>query len=337
MTRPAGLLRAGYPYVRTYGMRRITNFPSDLAIGSSGSLYILCRGVDAMVRILSNDDEDMGYIGSFGKGEGQLTGPVSIQMDDNENIYISDEVLHRITILDTDGSYVNSWGEHGSDKGQFDRPSGIALDSNGHVYVSDAFNHRVQQYTNDGKFINSWGVEGSGEGQFNYPWGVAVDDEGDVYVSDWRNDRIQKFTNDGEFIFEFGGSGKGPGELHRPAGVEVDVDGDIYVADAGNDRIQLFNAEGRYVERFFGDATLSKQGLDYLVNNAVPLRLRDMADLEPQKRFKSPKAVRFDDKTGCMYVADTESYRVQSYRKDVVRLNEDQIAPSMRNPTLATT
>ena len=33
MEKPYGLLRAGFPYLKTLGMRRVTNFPTDLAIG----------------------------------------------------------------------------------------------------------------------------------------------------------------------------------------------------------------------------------------------------------------------------------------------------------------
>ena len=43
MARPYGLLRAGFPYVKTLGMRRITNFPIDIALGSEDRIYVLCH------------------------------------------------------------------------------------------------------------------------------------------------------------------------------------------------------------------------------------------------------------------------------------------------------
>ena len=180
-----------------------------------------------------------------------------------------------------------------------------------------------------------WGSYGDGDGELNMPWGIAVDELGDVYVADWRNDRIQKFTADGEFIFKFGRSGSGNGELNRPAGIAVDMHGDIYVADTENDRVQLFNPKGRYVEKFIGDATLSVMARDYMLTNATPNRLREMSDLEPQKRFRNPRSVRVDGQ-GRMYVPDFGSFRVQVYQKEAVPLEPHQISDPLRSPSLKT-
>ena len=180
-----------------------------------------------------------------------------------------------------------------------------------------------------------WGGLGSEPGQFNMPWGIHVDELGDVYVVDWRNDRIQKFNSDGEFVFEIGTSGNGDGQFNRPTGVAVDADGDIYVADCGNNRVQMFNEHGRYLQKFLGDATLSRVARNYMLTNAFPNRLRDMANLEQEKLLRSPKSVRVDAE-GRMYVPDYRSYRVQVYQKEAIHLTEQQLAPPLRAPTLQT-
>ena len=167
------------------------------------------------------------------------------------------------------------------------------------------------------------------------PWGIAIDDWGFVYVADWRNDRVQKFTPDGRFLFALGGSGSGDGEFKRPSGVAVDMHGDIYVADRENHRIQLFSREGRYVEKFIGDATISRSGRRYLMNNPGPLRQRESTDLEPQKRFRGPVSVRVD-RDCAMYVADYGSSRIQIYWKEAYPLGPDQIGPPLRSPRLYT-
>ena len=131
----------------------------------------------------------------------------------------------------------------------------------------------------------------------------------------------------------FGKSGSGNGELNRPAGIDVDLNGDIYVADRGNDRIQLFNAEGRYVQKFLGDATLSKVSQDYMMTNGSPNRMRDMADLEPQKYLRQPKSVAVSDE-GLMFVPDFGAYRVQVYRNMAVPLTPQQFSPPRRSVTL---
>jgi DNA-binding beta-propeller fold protein YncE len=337
MGRPYGLLRVGFPYLKTIGMRRVTNFPVDLAIGKEGTLYVLCWSAGAaQISRLTLEDDDLGPISGYGTDDGKLQSPASIVVDRDGNLFVSDGALHRVTILDKEGKFLEKWGEQGAGEGQLDRPSGLAFDLDGNLYVADTFNHRVQLFNRDGRFLSAWGREGSGDGELSHPWGIAVDELGDVYVADWRNDRVQQFSADGQFKRRIGRPGSGDGELNRPAGVAVDRDGDIYVADTGNDRVQLFNAEGRYVDKFIGDATLSRLGRDYMLTNARPNRLRDMANLEPQKRFRGPKSVRVDDQ-GRMYVPDYGAYRVQIYQKEVVPLQPDQMVPPLRSPTLQTT
>ena len=103
MTRPHGLLRAGYPYSTTLGMRRVTNFPTDIAFGEKGLLYVLLRSEGAAsVRIWSLDDmdelsDDLKGFGTYGSDDGQLQWPVNILTDNSGDIFISDEANHRIT------------------------------------------------------------------------------------------------------------------------------------------------------------------------------------------------------------------------------------------------
>ena len=337
MGRPYALLRAGFPYLKTVGMRRWTNQPMDVAFGGEGRIYVLCRSENlAQIARLTWDDENLGPICGKGTEDGNFIWPVTLIVDREENLIVSDEALHRITTLNKDGEFLGKWGEHGDGDGQLNRPSGVAFDAEENIYVVDTLNHRVQKFTKDGKFLMKWGHYGDGDGEFSMPWGITVDELGDVYVVDWRNDRIQKFTADGEFIFKFGKSGSGDGAFNRPTGVAVDTDGDIYVADCGNDRVQLFSAAGRYVEKFTGDATLSKPAREYLMTNALPLRLREMTCLEPQKRLRSPKSVRVDDQ-GRMYVPDYNSFRVQVYQKEAIPLEAGQVLPALRAPQLLTT
>ena len=333
------MLRAGFPYVKTLGMRLVTDWPVDLAIGRDGVHYVLCRykfDGDYLVRKLTYEDEDLGTIGTLGTGDGRCLWPVNIILDREDNLYISDEAFHQIAMFSKDGKFLGKWGQEGTGDGQLNRPSGMAFDAEENTFIVDTLNHRVQKFTKDGKFLAKWGVFGSGEGQFNMPWGITVDELGDVYVVDWRNDRVQKFSADGEFIFQLGSSGSEDGDFKRPTGVAVDKDGDIYVVDCGNNRVQLFSAEGRYVQKFIGDATLSQAGRRYLLGSVIPLRLREMACLEPQKLFRTPKSVRLDDQ-GRMFVAEEDSYRIQVYQKDAIPLGPHQIAPPLRSPRLVTT
>jgi DNA-binding beta-propeller fold protein YncE len=325
------LFRAGFPYLTTLGMRRVTSFATDLAIGDEGRLYVLCRAeIAPHIRKLNWDDEDLGTI------DGPFVWPASLVRDRAENLYVSDEGANTIQAFTRNGELLAKWGKAGTAPGELNRPSGLAFDADEHLFVADTQNHRIQKFSKDGSLIAAWGTFGSAPGELNMPWGIAVDDDGDVYVADWRNDRVQKFDASGRFIMSIGRTGTDDGEFNRPSGVAVDEHGDIYVADRGNNRVQLFDHRGRYVEKFIGDATLSRMGRKYVLANHKTLRLREMTTLEPQKRFRAPTSVRLDNE-GRMYVADQGSHRIQVYRKDALALTPDQILPEQEAPTLMTT
>jgi DNA-binding beta-propeller fold protein YncE len=331
MTKAFALLRAGYPYLTTYGMRRVTTFASDIAFGDEGRMYVVSRGeYGPNIRKLNHDDEDLGTI------DGPFTWPACIARDRAENLYISDEGAHTVSVFTRQGELLRKFGEYGAGPGQLNRPSGLAFDADDNLYVSDTQNHRIQKFTAEGQFVAEWGSHGSQPGELDMPWGITVDDEGDVYVADWRNDRVQKFDAEGHFIMLLGRSVAANGAFNRPSGVAVDEHGDIIVADRGNNRVQLFDHRGRYVEKFIGDATISRMGRAYILANLKTLRLREMTELEPQKLFRAPTSVRLGP-NGDLYVCDQASHRVQVYRKEAYVLAEDQILPEMKAPTLMTT
>ncbi|MEX0761820.1 MAG: NHL repeat-containing protein [Dehalococcoidia bacterium] len=331
MSKPYALLRAGFPFHATLGMRRVTTYPMDLAFGDDGMMFVLCRndGEGGDVRRTNWDDDDLG---TFGSG---FMWPVQIIRDRDEKLYISDEGNHTISIWDRDGKQHGSWGRHGSGDGELNRPSGIMFDADGNMLVADTLNHRIQRFTPDGTFLSKFGSHGSGAGELDMPWGVAVDDENNILVADWHNNRIQKFAPDGTFIMQFGRPGSGEGELKGPAGITVDQHGDIYVADRGNHRILQFDHTGRYVDRFIGDATLSKSGRIYIMANPKVLRAREMTTLEESKRLRGPDSVRFGD-DGFMYIPDFGSHRIQVYRKEAYELTDEQIWAEQKSPFLYT-
>ncbi len=335
--KPFALLRAGFPFYTTIGMRRVTTYPMDIVIGEEDKLYVLNRtdGSGGQIRRTNWDDDDLDILGDG------FVWPVQMIRDEDVNLYVSDEGNHTITVWQPDsGEKLDEWGVHGSGPGQLDRPSGISFDLDGNMLVVDAQNHRVQKFTRSGEYISGFGEFGTDDGCFNYPWGVAVDPtDGTIYVTDWRNDRYQKFDSDGNHIYSVGASGDEWGNFNRPAGIEVDRHGDVYVADRGNNRVQQFDHTGRYVDRFIGDAVLSKSGRIYIMSSVTVLRNRESTELEEQRRLRGPTAVRIhaDPKRGdLMYISDFGCHRIQVYRKEAYELDETQIAPIPTAPTLYT-
>ena len=43
MTRPHAILRAGFPYLKTIGMRRVVDQPVDIVVTTDLRVFVLCR------------------------------------------------------------------------------------------------------------------------------------------------------------------------------------------------------------------------------------------------------------------------------------------------------
>ncbi|OXM85771.1 S-layer homology domain-containing protein [Paenibacillus rigui] len=185
---------------------------------------------------------------------GTFSSPAGVAIDKWGNMYVADNVNHRIQKLTVATGVWSEWkkkgGGYGSGLGEFSNPSGVAVDSNDNVYVADSSNHRIQKLDSSTSVWSEWkkidGGSGNGLGEFNDPKGVAVDNSGNVYVADSHNHRIQKLTVSSGVWSEWkkngGGSGNGLGEFNDPKGVAVDESGNLYVADSRNHRIQKLTA-----------------------------------------------------------------------------------------------
>jgi len=315
--------------------------PVDIALAPDDIIYVVNRSYEqrpdgtriTMFRLGEDGEEYITDFGSCGEGNGQFIWPMSIALDNDTNVYVSDEWLNRINIYNKDGDFLRSWGTHGSGDGELDGPAGLVIRGNT-VFVVDSRNHRVQKFTLGGGYLGQFGGFGSGPGQLNTPWGICLDQDGNVFVADWRNDRIQSFTPDGKWLASFGQPGTGGdasvardhggirvvprpiGQFNRPTGVCVDDDGDIYVADWLNNRVQVLTPEGRFITEFTGDAGLSKSGVDKIKSNPDMIRQRNgVRDFTPEKVLWAPVAVKVDHR-GRVIIADTMRNRFQVYQKN---------------------
>ena len=307
------------------------SFQRGVVAGKGCSLYVLNRGQEGRRGSLNNgarvgkwnvpmepgEEHWQIDIGGSGNNEGQFICPCGIALDSQENVYVTDEWLNRVTIFDKEGKLLGVWGTAGDGDGEFNRPAGIAIDQEDNLYIVDSLSHRVQKFTKDGKYLAQWGSFGTNEGQFNSPWGITVDNDGYVYVVDHKNHRLQKFTPDGEYITKYGSYGTGPAELNHPCDVAVDPDGDIYICDWANNRIQLFAPDGRFLTSLLGDAQeLSRDAKVEAFSNPDTMKARrKVRSLEPEWRLVMPQGLTFDAENNRLIISDTVRYRMQIYNK----------------------
>lgn len=293
--------------------------PVDIVLDSENLIYVISRSLSTLKRVRISvqtiDSEFKHEFANWGTEPGQTIQPTSITIDHLDNIYVSDEFMHNISIFKKDGTFIKRWGEFGNKKGELNRPSGIHIDKENNILVVDHLNSRIQKFDLDGNFIFQFGSFGNTEGKLNYPWGIYVDKNNNIWVSDWRNDRIQIFDQNGSFLDLFGSSGNGKGEFNRPSDIHISEKGNIYVSDWGNHRIQIFNEDKNWIKTLYGDATISKWAKQFLDVNPEQNELRNKwGNFEQEKRFWQPTSICSDTK-GNIFITDSCRQRVQIYKE----------------------
>ena len=292
--------------------------PQDMALGNNGIVYVLNRGAEELGQRISRvtlDHQFLGQFGAYGRSEGQFVWPRSIILDNDDNVFATDDFLNRVSIFDPEGGFLSSWGTPGSEEGQLNGTAGIAFDTDGTLVLVDSLNDRIQRFTKDGEYLGGFGSHGSGDGQFNLPWGICIDDAGAIFVADWGNARVQKFDADGNLLLKFEASTSRVGGLERPTSVAVDSEGDVYVTDWGAHLLQVYASDGRFVTSLVGDAQQpSPWTQTYIDANPDIIKARRRVDLEPEWRFRRPVAVRVDENDS-IYVLEAARHRMQIYDK----------------------
>jgi DNA-binding beta-propeller fold protein YncE len=263
-----------------------------LALGEGDTVYVANRGWEQVTNVPWNktqlgtrigkltigpvpgDEEVVCDFSRPGDGPGEIIWPAGIVVDSQENVYVTDEWLNRVSIFDKDGNFLRLWGTAGSGAGEFYGPSGIAIDQQDTLYIVDSRNHRVQKFTPHGEFVMQFGRYGTGKGQLNRPTDVAVDPDGDVYVCDWANHRVQVFGPEGKAVTSLLGDAqelskwakmtlaaspdamKRRREVHSlerewrfafPTAVVFDAEhGRVIVSDTQRNRLQIYNKSKNY-------------------------------------------------------------------------------------------
>jgi len=194
--------------------------------------------------------------GSKGDKPGEFYSPISISINRQDEVYVTDLNNSRVQKFTSDGKYL----------GEFDLPldapprkscilGGMAVDERGLVYLSFMNQHKVAVYADNGVVVREWGQRGTADGEFHQPGGIVLYPDGSVYVTDQCNHRVQKFTSDGKFVAKWGEHGSLPGQFGgaEPAGsrfagphfLSMDSQGRLYTTEGVMGRVQQFSADGR--------------------------------------------------------------------------------------------
>ena len=182
--------------------------------------------------------------------------PYGIAFNSHQEMIVSENDGHRLSIFDIRGQKIRTFGSPGDSPDQMKYPKGIATDDTDNIYVIS--NHKLQKFTSSGELTNCISKKGRKEGEFDVPRGVTLYDN-QVYVCDQTNHCIQVFDLDLNFVRFIGSRGKGRGEFNEPFDVKFDTAGNMYVAEWDNGRVQVLDTSGQFI-RAFGQEGKGKLG-----------------------------------------------------------------------------
>ena len=213
-----------------------------------------------------------GYGGDGGNATAaMLNAPIGIAFDKNGNLYIGDQVNHRIRKVDTFGTittvagtgFAGFSGDGGpATNAKLNYPYSVAVDSVGNIFVGDANNQRIRKIDTLGIITTFAGTGLSGitpdgiqatASRIDVPGGIAIA-SGNVYVSEVGHNVVRKIDTSGIIttvagVYGVSGSfGDGGLAIHatlyNPTGLGIDNLGNLFIVDAGNNKIRKIDTSG---------------------------------------------------------------------------------------------
>lgn len=268
----AGTGVAGYNNDNILATNALLNKPGFVATDTLGNIYISeynnhrIRKVNSSGIITTIAGTGVnGYSGDGGLAiNAKIKGVVEICISNSNDIYIADNVDHRIRKIDQNGIITtfagNGFGGFSGDGGLATNaklyvPDGLAIDQAGNVYISDWYNFRIRKVNSSG-IISTFAGTGTGghlgdggianSAQLLGPTGIFIDSIGNIYFTE-TGDYLRKINTAG-IISTIAGTGSsgysGDGglcinaSLSGPYDVCIDKLGNIYIADQGNQVIR---------------------------------------------------------------------------------------------------
>ena len=175
----------------------------------------------------------------------KLSNPKGIVINHKNQIIISQESLHNVTLYGKRCRKIVSFGSYGDGEAQFNHPSGLTIDKQDFIYVCDSKNNRVQKFDGDGNFVKEFSEVGD-YGALNQPTGININEDDELFVVDRGNGHIVVLTTDLVYKRSFGSTGKGKGQFEDPWDIAFDSNRLAYITDIKMHTVHIFDPTGEY-------------------------------------------------------------------------------------------
>ena len=309
------------------------DFPSGVALDSEGNLYVAdsfnhrIRRVDGVTEVISTLAGD-GVPDFNGDGtpasQASLNFPAQVSVDAAGNLYLADQLNHRIRRVDSLTQLISTlagMGEPEAANGDggaaiaaaLFAPEGIDFNLDGDLFIADSSSHRVRRVSGATKSIQT--VAGGGEGfqdggqatdfELDFPYDVAADGRDLVYIADLGNHSIRRvdlvtgilttMAGTGQQGFSGDGASAVQARLRAPISVALGPDGNIYIADTENHRVRMVDLETGIIDTVAGDGSPAFSG--------------DGEPAQSASLFR-PSGIAVDS-AGRLFIADRQNNRVR--------------------------
>lgn len=185
--------------------------------------------------------------GVSGSGASYLDAPVSIFVDNNDTLYVSDRENQRVMKYydgASAGIIVAGNGTPGNSPTELYEPKGVAVDQTGAILVGDSSNYRIQRFPL-GSIIATTEAMNSSTNLLGDTRDLYIDVNNAIYVTDSYYNRVVKFYPNnpiGVILAGNNGQGSAANQLSTPFGSFMGKNQTLYIADMDNHRIQMWTA-----------------------------------------------------------------------------------------------
>ncbi|MBL1217272.1 MAG: hypothetical protein D8M59_07215 [Planctomycetes bacterium] len=173
-------------------------FPTDIAFGPDGTLYVSEYGGNDRVQVFSPDGSEVLFqIGEPGREEGRFSRPQNLVFDAaRQELWIADACNHRLVVTDPKGQWLFTIGQAGTEPGDLSYPYTILLQDDGTVLVTEYGNNRIQHLDRDGRSLGVYGATGQERRYLKTPWSMAATQD-TLFILDSGNNRVQAIRRPG--------------------------------------------------------------------------------------------------------------------------------------------
>ncbi|CAF1007472.1 unnamed protein product [Adineta ricciae] len=281
--------------------------PWDIKIDWSYTIYITDQKNNRIQRYSFNNSQgttiNNGNLTSISSLY-NLIGPLGIDFDNNNNLYVCDNGKHRVLYWSNNilsASIVVGNSTSGNTTNLLNNPYDLTYDPNsGSVFVADTDNNRIMRFqlnNSTGQIISVGNGIALNNTELVRPFGIHYDSVSDsLLIANTNAHNIIRWTIGSSYWAVTHGNlngfnGTSSTEFYAPSDVTLDPMGNMYVVDRFNQRIQFFeNGQSN------GTTIAGQTGVK---GNTSAL-------------FNSPTSVTLDNQLN-LYVVDRGNHRVQKF------------------------